>query len=151
MSISGAAPQDLYGVKVDVKQWLSSEILGPFHGSANRHYINLGSPLYPPQSMMHTQRFSEDHPASLNDVRFTVDPRNVIPSEPVSDLIYAGFLEHLGRCIYGGIVDDPNDPSPADVLVKRPNGLGWRKDVIDVVKGLETPMMRWPGGMSTIG
>lgn len=79
------------------------------------------------------------------------------PNEPpISDLLYAGFLEHLGRCIYGGIVDDYRAPSPAELLVTQDDGqaltkgrLGWRKDVKELLAkdgDLEIPMMRWPGG-----
>jgi alpha-N-arabinofuranosidase len=92
------------------------------------------------------------HPTTLSSIPITLDPRILAHPgiEPINELLYAGFLEHLGRCIYGGIVDSPKNPSPAELLVKQEKGrLGWRKDVIDVIgrKGeLEVPMLRWPGG-----
>jgi alpha-L-arabinofuranosidase len=81
----------------------------------------------------------------------------VNPSEPpIDDKLYSGFLEHLGRCIYGGIVDNPKAPSPEELLVKQDDGraftkgrAGWRKDVMQILAKdgeLEIPMLRWPGG-----
>ena len=70
----------------------------------------------------------------------------------MNKLIYAGFLEHLGRCIYGGIVDDPKEPSDKKLLIEQGDGkLGVRKDVVEVLGAegeLGVPMLRWPGGMS---
>ncbi|GHC65255.1 arabinosylfuranosidase ArfA [Neogemmobacter tilapiae] len=55
----------------------------------------------------------------------------------IDDRIYASFLEHLGRAIYTGIYE-PDHPT-ADK-----NGM--RQDVIDIVKELNTPYVRYPGG-----
>lgn len=96
-----------------------------------------------------------DHPSTLRSVPITLDPHHLVhPNEaPISDLLYSGFLEHLGRCIYGGIVDDYRDPSPPQILEKQdekfPGRLGFRKDVKALIArdgDLETPMLRWPGG-----
>lgn len=99
-----------------------------------------------------------EHPAKLTSVPFDLDPRRLVhPAEPpVTDKIYSGFLEHLGRCIYGGLVDNPKAPSPADLLEKQDLGethqkgrLGWRKDVMGCLAkdgDLEVPVLRWPGG-----
>lgn len=51
--------------------------------------------------------------------------------------IYGAFLEHLGRAIYSGIYE-PDHPT-ADQ-----NGM--RGDVIDLVKDLDVPVVRYPGG-----
>ena len=51
--------------------------------------------------------------------------------------IFGGFAEHLGRCIYGGIYD-PDSPL-ADA-----NGL--RTDVLDALRRLRMPVIRYPGG-----
>jgi alpha-N-arabinofuranosidase len=51
--------------------------------------------------------------------------------------IYSGFIEHLGRCIYGGIYEEGSPLSDAR---------GFRKDVIDALRPLRLPMLRWPGG-----
>ncbi len=52
--------------------------------------------------------------------------------------IYGHFIEHLGRCIYGGIW--------AGQEAKIPHLRGFRKDVLDAVKRLRPPIIRWPGG-----
>lgn len=52
--------------------------------------------------------------------------------------IYGQFIEHLGRCIYGGIWVGEGSPIP--------NIKGFRKDVLEAVKALRPPLMRWPGG-----
>lgn len=51
--------------------------------------------------------------------------------------IYGSFIEHLGRAVYGGIYE-PGHPT-ADVN-------GFRRDVIDMVKKLGVPVVRYPGG-----
>ena len=57
----------------------------------------------------------------------------VIPAE-----IYGQFSEHLGRCIYEGIWVGPD----SDI----PNIDGYRTDVINALKQLKVPVLRWPGG-----
>jgi alpha-L-arabinofuranosidase len=52
--------------------------------------------------------------------------------------IYGHFSEHLGRCIYGGIWVGKDSPIP--------NTDGMRNDVIDALRGLKVPVLRWPGG-----
>lgn len=52
--------------------------------------------------------------------------------------IYGQFVEHLGRCIYGGIWVGEQS--------KIPNVKGFRKDVLDAVRALRPPIVRWPGG-----
>lgn len=107
------------------------------------------------------QRASHAHPAQLTPGRITLAPKSLVHPlsiEPVSDLLYSGFVEHLGRGIYGGIVDDPNNPSPPELLVQQEDPkdaartagrLGWRKDVMKILGkdgDLEMPVLRWPGG-----
>ena len=94
---------------------------------------------------------STSHPEKLKSFPIRLDPARVHhPNTTVSEYLYSGFLEHLGRCIYGGIVDDPKNPSPAELLDAQEGGrLGVRKDVKKLVARngeLEIPMMRWPGG-----
>ncbi|KAK7182401.1 hypothetical protein DPSP01_002307 [Paraphaeosphaeria sporulosa] len=55
----------------------------------------------------------------------------------INDNIYGGFTEHMGRCIYGGIYDPGNPLSDEN---------GFRKDVIDAMKDLNVPVVRYPGG-----
>ena len=51
--------------------------------------------------------------------------------------IYGSFIEHLGRAVYGGIYE-PNHPTA--------DGYGFRTDVIELVKKLNVPIVRYPGG-----
>lgn len=50
---------------------------------------------------------------------------------------YGSFLEHIGRAIYEGIYE-PNHKDADD--------LGFRKDVLELVKKLDIPVVRYPGG-----
>ncbi len=52
--------------------------------------------------------------------------------------IYGQFAEHLGTCIYGGIWVGENSPIP--------NINGYRTDVIEALRALKVPVVRWPGG-----
>ena len=52
--------------------------------------------------------------------------------------IYGHFSEHLGRCIYEGLYVGEN----SDI----PNVNGMRKDVVDALKEMKIPVLRWPGG-----
>ncbi len=59
--------------------------------------------------------------------------------EKISKHIYGHFSEHLGRCIYGGFyVGEGN--------TKIANTQGVRNDVVDALKKLKVPNLRWPGG-----
>jgi len=51
--------------------------------------------------------------------------------------VYGGFVEHLGRCIYGGIYDQ--DSSLSDHR-------GFRQDVLELLRDLKLSVLRWPGG-----
>ena len=57
----------------------------------------------------------------------------VIPKE-----IYGQFAEHLGTCIYGGLWVGENSNIA--------NTNGYRTDVLDALKALKVPVLRWPGG-----
>lgn len=52
--------------------------------------------------------------------------------------IYGNFAEHLGRCIYGGFWVGKDSEIP--------NINGIRKDVVEALKELKLPVLRWPGG-----
>ena len=56
--------------------------------------------------------------------------------------LYGSFLEHLGRAVYTGIYE-PGHPT-ADAA-------GFRGDVIDLVRELDTPVCRYPGGNPGLG
>ncbi len=59
--------------------------------------------------------------------------------ETINKNIYGHFAEHLGHCIYGGLYVGDNN-------TKIPNKDGIRLDVVDALKKLKVPVLRWPGG-----
>lgn len=71
---------------------------------------------------------------SLN-ARISIDTHRVIGT--ISPLLFSGFAEHMGRCIYEGVYD-PASPYADD------NGL--RTDVMDALRELNYRSMRYPGG-----
>jgi len=52
--------------------------------------------------------------------------------------IYGHFSEHLGRCIYNGLFVSEDSPVP--------NHKGMRDDVVQALKDMGIPVLRWPGG-----
>lgn len=66
---------------------------------------------------------------------------HILPGEPIATIsptIYGHFTEHLGGCIYDGIWVGENS--------KIPNYKGIRKQLVDALKLLRPPVVRWPGG-----
>ncbi len=51
--------------------------------------------------------------------------------------IYGSFIEHLGRAVYGGIYEPTHETADAN---------GFRQDVLELVKKLNVPIVRYPGG-----
>jgi alpha-N-arabinofuranosidase len=51
--------------------------------------------------------------------------------------LYGSFIEHLGRAVYTGIYE-PNHPTADEQ--------GFRRDVLDLVRQLQVPIIRYPGG-----
>ena len=64
---------------------------------------------------------------------FPDQAKQSIPKE-----IYGQFAEHLGTCIYGGLWVGENSAIP--------NTDGYRNDVLQALKDLKIPVLRWPGG-----
>ncbi len=56
----------------------------------------------------------------------------------ISRHIYGHFAEHLGRCIYEGIWVGEDSPIP--------NKDGIRQDIIEALRRIHIPNLRWPGG-----
>lgn len=67
--------------------------------------------------------------------RVYVDTRRTIA--PLDRNLFGSFLEHLGRAIYEGIYDPGSKLSDAR---------GFRKDVLDEIRQLGVPIIRYPGG-----
>ena len=55
----------------------------------------------------------------------------------VNNMIYGQFIEHFHRQIYGGVYDPNSKFADED---------GFRTDVIDAMKQIKVPILRWPGG-----
>lgn len=70
-----------------------------------------------------------------DNARIKVDKNSVISD--IDNRIYGSFIEHLGRAVYEGIYE-PSHPTSDE--------LGFRGDVIDLVKELNVPIVRYPGG-----
>lgn len=56
----------------------------------------------------------------------------------ISPYIYGHFAEHLGRCIYDGIWVGPDSAIP--------NIEGLRLDIVEALRQVRVPVLRWPGG-----
>jgi alpha-N-arabinofuranosidase len=56
----------------------------------------------------------------------TIDPK-----------VFGGFVEHLGRCIYGGLYEEGSPLA---------DERGFRKDVLGLLRELRLGVLRWPGG-----
>ena len=55
----------------------------------------------------------------------------------VDERLYGSFIEHLGRAVYGGIYQPGSPLSDAD---------GFRRDTLALVRQLQVPLIRYPGG-----
>ncbi|AWN16779.1 alpha-N-arabinofuranosidase [Salinisphaera sp. LB1] len=67
--------------------------------------------------------------------KITAHPRFI--RARIDDRLYGAFIEHLGRAVYGGIYE-PDHPT-ADAR-------GFRTDVLDLVREIGAPVVRYPGG-----
>ena len=72
---------------------------------------------------------------STKPAQVYVDTRRTI--SPIDENLFGSFLEHLGRAIYGGIYD------PGSKLA---DSNGFRKDVLNEIRQLGVPIVRYPGG-----
>ena len=71
----------------------------------------------------------------MNDARAVLARELAI--DTIDDRLYGSFVEHLGRAVYGGLYE------PGHPLADRD---GFRGDVLDHVRALNTPIVRYPGG-----
>lgn len=60
------------------------------------------------------------------------------PSCRVEPNLFGHFVEHLGRCVYDGLWVGTDSSIP--------NTEGFRTDVVDALKAIRPPVIRWPGG-----
>src|SRR5258706_1885968 len=68
-------------------------------------------------------------------VRLYVDTRRTRAT--LDRNVFGSFLEHLGRAIYEGIYDPGSPLSDSN---------GYRKDVLEEIRKLNVPIVRYPGG-----
>ena len=69
------------------------------------------------------------------EYRLTIDPARRIGT--VNANVFGHFIEHLGRCIYGGVFE------PGSALADE---RGFRTDVLAAMRKIGVPVLRWPGG-----
>jgi alpha-N-arabinofuranosidase len=74
-------------------------------------------------------------PDSARPIRIYADIRRTLA--PIQRELFGSFLEQLGRAIYEGIYDPQSKLSDAS---------GFRKDVLDEIRKLGVPIIRYPGG-----
>jgi alpha-N-arabinofuranosidase len=55
----------------------------------------------------------------------------------IDQKLFGGFVEHLGRCVYGGLYDEGSPLS---------DERGFRQDVLALLRELRLGILRWPGG-----
>ena len=71
----------------------------------------------------------------MKKARIVLDKDYIISS--IDPRIYGSFIEHLGRAVYGGIYE------PGHPLADQQ---GFRRDVLEMVRKLNVPVVRYPGG-----
>lgn len=67
--------------------------------------------------------------------KITINKNKVISK--IDDRLYGSFIEHLGRAVYGGIYEPSH---------KTADDMGFRRDVLEMIRELNVPIIRYPGG-----
>ena len=60
----------------------------------------------------------------------------------INPMIYGQFIEHFHRQIYGGVYDPGHPAADAE---------GFRTDVLEAMRKIKVPVLRWPGGCLCLG
>ena len=71
----------------------------------------------------------------MRKATFTLHPEFAVGE--IDPRLFGSFIEHLGRAVYGGIYE-PGHPEADEE--------GFRKDVLGLVRELDVPIVRYPGG-----
>ncbi len=71
----------------------------------------------------------------MQDTRCTINPARVFGKR--APMLYGHFIEHFHRQIYGGVYDPESPFADED---------GLRTDVLDAMRKIKVPILRWPGG-----
>lgn len=72
---------------------------------------------------------------AVKKAKLTVDKDFQI--SPIDNRIYGSFIEHLGRAVYTGIYQPGHGTADEE---------GFRRDVLELVRELQVPIVRYPGG-----
>jgi alpha-N-arabinofuranosidase len=73
--------------------------------------------------------------AAAKPARVILDPARTPAT--LDRRLFGSFLEHIGRAIYGGIFEPKS---------KLADARGYRKDVLEAIRNLGVPIVRYPGG-----
>jgi alpha-N-arabinofuranosidase len=101
-----------------------------------RHLLNFGLGLILATGVSGSGAIAQNQSAAPAQVEVQVDTTH--PGPPIDRHIFGQFSEHLGTGIYGGIWVGENSAIP--------NIDGYRKDVVDALRKIHVPVIRWPGG-----
>lgn len=105
------------------------------HSTRRRFLRNTAAAGLACSTTMAIKRFSWAQAASGNQARIFLDSRRTRAA--LDRNLFGSFLEHLGRAIYEGIYDPGSKLSDAN---------GFRRDVLDEIKKMGVPIIRYPGG-----
>ncbi len=72
---------------------------------------------------------------AVREATLSIDPAFAVGD--VDERVFGSFVEHMGRCVYGGIYE-PGHPTAGDD--------GFRGDVLELVRDLGVTIVRYPGG-----
>ncbi len=75
-------------------------------------------------------------PAQAEDVRVTIHADQ--PGAVIAPEIHGQFVEHVSNGVYPGLWVGPESPIP--------NTRGFRNDVVEALRRIQVPLIRWPGG-----
>lgn len=84
-------------------------------------------------SLWGTYAVASEKGEPLNRIRIMPDAAKI----EYSKMIFGQFVEHFDNQVYGGLFDPGSKFSDSD---------GFRTDVIEALKEIKTPIVRWPGG-----
>ena len=76
--------------------------------------------------------------ATAQPLRATGEVRVDQPGVTIAPEVYGQFMEQLGTGIDEGVWVGPDSPIP--------NTRGFRNDVVEALRALDVPVVRWPGG-----
>ncbi len=82
--------------------------------------------------------FETGHPPKEQEIVNKIVINADLCTEKIDKNIYGHFSEHLGRCIYEGFWVGEDSP------IKNTRGI--RNDVVEALKRIQIPVLRWPGG-----